>query len=75
MSCKTIFSDALKSIGRPEIDPAYVEGWMRLEYSTLGHLPRAVFVRFAHEVAALIDDGHEDAIRDNAKSYGLMRCA
>ena len=55
------------------VNPRWVEGFMRLQYSTLGHLDRADFAR---EIKLFKQTQKEEGSSDelwesNAKSYGL----
>lgn len=63
----------LDKMGAKDIKPAHVEGFMRLQYSTLDHLDPATFAEeVAIGVGCVIEGGVENAER-NAKSFGLGR--
>jgi hypothetical protein len=66
-----IIYDILVKLGRTDIDPRHVEGYMRLQYSTLDHLDHATFVSETRIGIDCVDlDGVQSA-EDNALSYGL----
>lgn len=52
------------------VDPRHVEALMRLEYSTLDHLPKATFMKFTKMVADCPSDVIEE-LESLAKSYAL----
>lgn len=52
-------------------DPRHIEGYMRLQYSTLSHLSRSTFAREVRLCVACIKEGGVDAAERNAKSFGL----
>lgn len=54
----------------PDLNPAGVEASMRLQYGTLGHLPRAVFAQEA-EVARAMHKADPHALRGIAASMGM----
>lgn len=61
----------LKVMNRLDIDPRHIEGYMRLQYSTLDHLSLQTFIDETKLCIGCIDyDGKENAER-NALSYGL----
>jgi hypothetical protein len=43
MTYHAIIQAELERAGVTDIEPAWVEAWMRLEYGTLDHLPRSTF--------------------------------
>lgn len=49
------YANIIKSID-PKADADLVEMWMRLEYGTLDHLPRDVFVREINLCSLLTED-------------------
>jgi len=65
-----VCKEALAQIKRPDIDPRHLEGFMRLQYGTLGHLPREEFVAEARLLATCWD-GEQENWEWNARSYGL----
>lgn len=52
-------------------DPRHIEGFMRLQYSTLDHLDKATFRREVQIAAACIDEGGVEGAEQLAQSYGL----
>lgn len=54
----------------PDVNPAAVEAFMRLEHSTLNGLPRARFVSEC-ELVRLISASHMHDLRELAASYGM----
>ncbi len=63
-------TEALKQVGRPDIPPGHLEGYMRLQYGTLNHLPRETFIDEARDLVSCYDDNPElHAL--NAESFGL----
>ena len=52
-------------------DPRHIEGYMRLQYSTLGNLDNRTFNREIRLCVACIKEGGIDAAERNAKSFGL----
>jgi hypothetical protein len=66
----TSYADRIRALA-PGYDPRHVEGYMRLQFSTLDHLDAATF---AHEVGiavGCIEVGGVDMAERNARSYGL----
>ena len=65
-----MYQDLIHEID-PTINPAGVEASMRLQYSTLDHLPRSVF---AQEIGlALMCEADEPGyLRSVADSYGML---
>ncbi|MDE2104342.1 MAG: hypothetical protein KGL39_44300 [Patescibacteria group bacterium] len=57
------------SIGR--YDPRHIEGYMRLEHSTLDGLSRSQFASEVAISAACVDEGGIEAAERNARSFGL----
>ena len=53
------------------VDPRHVEGYIRLEYSTLGHLSWATIKREVRLSLACIKEGGVAAAERNALSFGL----
>jgi hypothetical protein len=56
---------------QPKHDPRHIEAFVRLEYSTLNHLPLATLRREAKIAADCIDVGGMAAAEELALSYGL----
>lgn len=56
---------------QPNYDPRHIEGYVRLQYHTLNHLPRATLKREAAIAAACIDEAGLEVAERNAKSFGL----
>ena len=52
-------------------DPRHIEGYMRLQYSTLDHLDSRTFAREVRLCVECIKEGGVDAAERNAKSFGL----
>lgn len=57
--------------GVTDVDPVLVEGWMRLEYSTLDGLGSVAFDRSALESAQCVLVAPAESI-ELARSYGLL---
>ena len=55
----------------PKYDPRHIEGYMRLQYSTLDHLDKATFRREVRIACGCVDEGGVQMAERNAKSYGL----
>lgn len=71
MSYQKTIANILEMQGRKDIDPRHIEGYMRLQYSTLDHLSYSEFFKECKLCAECIDyDGIKNAEK-NAKSYGL----
>lgn len=68
---KTHYTELISSIAPAEYDPRHIEGYMRLQYSTLDHLDRATFRREVKIAIGCIDEGGRDMAEANARSYGL----
>ena len=64
-------SKILKQAKHAEIDPRHVEGYMRLEHSTLDGLSSAQFKKEVFISIACIKEGGVDMAEDNARSFGL----
>lgn len=64
-------SKILKKINHAEIDPRHVEGYMRLEHSTLDGLTVYQFRKEVFISIACIKEGGLDMAESNAKSFGL----
>jgi hypothetical protein len=54
-----------------DYDPRHIEGFMRLQYSTLDHLSRDDFKREVEINILCIDEGGTEQAETLAKSYGL----
>ena len=52
-------------------DARHIEGYMRLQYSTLDHLDRRTFNREIRLCIECIKEGGIDAAERNAQSFGL----
>ena len=68
---RTRILEQLAKLGRIGVDPAHVEGWMRLEHSTLDGLSREAFAREALIAVECIDQSATRANDELAQSYGL----
>lgn len=66
-----IIREELTAQGITDIDPRHIEGYMRLQYGTLGHLSREE-VRIEVQICTecIRQDGI-DAAEANARSFGL----
>lgn len=53
------------------VDPRHLEGFIRLQYSTLGHLDWPTIKREIKIGVACIREGGTDAAERNAQSFGL----
>ena len=53
------------------VDPRHLEGYIRLQYGTLGHLDWRTIRREVKLCIACIREGGVDAAERNAKSFGL----
>lgn len=62
---------AKRGISNSQIDPRHVEGYMRLQYSTLDHLDRRTFNKEVALCVECIKEGGKDAAERNAVSFGL----
>ena len=67
---KFIATTAAK-LGRVDIDPRHVEGYMRLQYGTLDHLDAATFDREVKIGIECVDADGIDNAESNAQSYAL----
>lgn len=56
---------------QPDYDPRHIEAFVRLEYSTLDHLPLATLRREAKIAAACIDEIGVEEAEKTAKSMGI----
>lgn len=52
-------------------DPRHIEGFMRLQYSTLSHLDTRTFNKEIRIGVECIREGGVEAAERNAKSFGL----
>ena len=64
-------ADYLDKKGVEGCDPRWIEGYMRLQYSTLGHLDARTFNREIRLGVACVQEGGTDAAERNAQSFGL----
>lgn len=69
---RKLIAEILASLGRPDVDPAHVEAFMRCEYRTLDHLSRAKFVRETKMAIPQID-ADKKSFEELAESYGMRR--
>jgi hypothetical protein len=53
-----------------QVDPRHVEGWMRLEYGTLNHLPRETFAEYV-QVTLECEKEAPGSSEQLAQSFGL----
>ena len=53
------------------VDPRHIEGFVRLQYSTLSHLSWPTIRREVKLSVACIAEGGVDAAERNARSFGL----
>jgi hypothetical protein len=66
-----IITMVAESMGRPDVDPRHIEGYMRVEHSTLDGLSSRQFRNEVEIGIACVDaDGPINAER-NAQSFGL----
>ena len=70
---KTYFQKSIteKGLVPQGVDPRHLEGFIRLEYSTLSHLSWPTIRREVKLGIACIKEGGVDAAERNAKSFGL----
>lgn len=70
---QTYFQKQLAEKGYvPEgVDPRHIEGYMRLQYPTLGHLDWPTIRREVKISVVCIKQGGVDAAERNARSFGL----
>jgi hypothetical protein len=71
MYYRNLIQSILADMGRQEVDPRHVEGWMRCENPTLDHLDRATFQSEVKIAVACIDGPEGDVSERLAQSYGL----
>lgn len=65
-----MYADTFKQL-QPNHDPRHIEAFVRLEYSTLDHLPAATLKREAAIAAACVDEGGAENAEMVARSFGL----
>ena len=65
-----VISSLLRQMGRSDIDPRHVEGYLRLDFNALDHLSRSRFLKEMKEIVPAIDADPRGA-EQLAKSYGL----
>lgn len=70
-----MISRVLHSMKRDDINPAHVEGYMRLQYGTLDHLDAVTFRREVAIGVECVDEAGIDRADELAMSYGLLRRA
>lgn len=64
------YADAIKKLA-PDYDPRHIEGYMRLQYSTLDHLSADWFKMEVNIAMACVDMGGIEQAESNARSFGL----
>lgn len=64
------YAETFKKL-QPDFDPRHIEGFVRLEYSTLDHLPLSTLRREAKIAADCIREGGVEMAEANARSFGL----
>ena len=64
-------SDDLKRLGISGIDPRHIEGYMRLEHSTLSNLSPAQFKAEVSLCSECVLQGGVERAEENAMSFGL----
>ena len=67
----TYYQRAIAKMVPAGIDPRHIEGFMRLQYSTLDHLDARTFKREVKLGIACIQQGGVAAAESNAQSFGL----
>lgn len=60
-----------KGLVPQDVDPRHLEGFIRLQYSTLGHLDWPTIKREVKLGVACIREGGVDVAERNAQSFGL----
>lgn len=68
--CRTPYTETFRALA-PGYDPRHIEAYVRLEYSTLGHLSRATLKREASIAMACVDADGREAAERCAQSFGL----
>lgn len=72
MSCyRDFIVQDLAKIGQPDVNPAHVEAWMRLECGTLNSLTPARFRREVKLAAACVAASTPEENASLAESFGL----
>lgn len=73
MNIETYFQRSIveKGLVPVGIDPRHLEGYIRLQFATLGHLDWPTIRREVKLCIACIKEGGVDAAEQNAKSFGL----
>lgn len=66
----SFYADTFRAL-QPAYDPRHIEGYVRLQYSTLDHLSVAELRGEAHVAAACIEEAGLEAAEANAVSFGL----
>ena len=66
----TSYADRIRALA-PGYDPRHIEGYMRLQYSTLDHLDAETFAREVEIGVGCVDVGGVEMAERNARSYGL----
>jgi hypothetical protein len=69
----TAINERLEAMGRRDVSPVYVEGWMRVEHPTLDGLSREQFTEEVAMAVACVDASTDAENRSLAQSYGLER--
>lgn len=71
---QSLYAKHIQSLA-PGYDWRHIEGYMRLQYSTLDHLDAATFAREVKIAIACIQEGGIEAAERNARSFGLGAAA
>lgn len=66
----SFYAETFKKL-QPDFDPRHIEGYVRLEYSTLDRLPLSTLRREAKIAAGCIQAGGIEMAEANALSFGL----
>ena len=68
-----LIADIMAEKAIANLDPAWVEAWMRLEHATLNSLPRGRFVRETVTLSRALAAGEvsREMLASNAASFGL----
>ena len=66
----SIYAETFKKL-QPAFDPRHIEAFVRLEYSTLSHLPTSTLRREAKIAADCIRIGGAEEAESLAASFGL----
>jgi hypothetical protein len=66
----TSYADRIRALA-PGYDPRHIEGYVRLQYSTLDHLDAETFAREVEIAVACVDAEGPDIAERNARTFGL----